>query len=63
MVEFAARRDVRYPLLLDSDLRFVGEVPVAAYPTTLFVSPEGRIVHQTNAIDADQLRAAIDDVF
>jgi peroxiredoxin len=63
MVEFAERRGVRYPLLLDSDLRFVGEVPVAAYPTTLFVSPEGRIVHQTNAIDADQLRAAIDDVF
>ncbi len=42
---------------------FASEVPIAAYPTTLFVSPEGRIVHQTNAIDADQLRATIDEVF
>ena len=63
MLAFAEARGVEYPLLLDSELEFASEVPIAAYPTTLFVSPEGRIVHQTNAIDADQLRATIDEVF
>ena len=63
MLAFAAERGVEYPLLLDSDGEFVTGADVAAFPTTLFVSPDGRIVHQTNAIDADELRATIDEVF
>jgi len=63
MREFADARGVTYPLLLDTELRFVSEVPIAAYPTTLFVSSDGVIVHQTNAIDADELRATIEEVF
>jgi peroxiredoxin len=63
MRQFADARGVTYPLLLDTDLQFVSEIPIAAYPTTLFVSSDGVIVHQTNAIDADELRATIAEVF
>jgi peroxiredoxin len=63
MLEFAGARGVEYPLLLDPQLRFVTAVPITAYPTTLFVSADGVIVHQTNAIDADELRATIEEVF
>ena len=59
MQSFAAERGVEYPLLLDSDGELVTEAGVAVFPTTLFVSPDGRIVHQTGAISADDLRSAI----
>jgi peroxiredoxin len=62
MLAFAEPRGVEYPLLRDPDQRFVAEVPIVAYPTTLFVSPDGVVVRQTNAIEADQLRAAIDEL-
>jgi peroxiredoxin len=63
MVAFAEERGVEYPLLLDSEGEFVTGVDITAFPTTLFVSPEGRIVHQTNAIAADDLRATITELF
>lgn len=63
MSEFADARGVEYPLLLDPELRFVTAVPVASYPTTLFISADGEIVKQTNAIDADELRSTIAEVF
>jgi peroxiredoxin len=63
MVAFAEERGVEYPLLLDSDGEFVTGVDITAFPTTLFVSPEGRIVHQTNAIEADALRSTITELF
>jgi peroxiredoxin len=59
MQEFADARGVGYPLLMDSDGQLVTKADVAAFPTTLFVSPEGEIVHQTNAIEAGDLRQAI----
>ena len=59
MLEFADARGVEYPLLMDSDGELVTTADVAAFPTTLFVSPDGEIVHQTNAIAADDLRQAI----
>ena len=62
MTAFAAERGVEYPLLLDSDGEFVTAVSIAAFPTTLFVSADGRILRQTNAIEADDLRAAIDEL-
>ena len=61
MLEFADARGVEYPLLMDSDGELVTKADVAAFPTTLFVSPDGEIVHQTNAIAADDLRQAIDE--
>jgi peroxiredoxin len=63
MLAFADARGVQYPLLRDTEGRFVSDVAVTAYPTTLFISPDGRIVHQTNAISADDLRSEIADVF
>ena len=59
MQEFADARGVDYPLLLDHDGDLVTQADVAAFPTTLFVSPDGRIVHQTSTIEADDLRQAI----
>jgi peroxiredoxin len=63
MVEFAHERGVEYPLLRDTAREFVVDVPITSFPTTLFVSADGRVVHQTNAIDADGLRAAIAEAF
>ena len=59
MLAFAAERGVDYPLLLDTDGKLITGAEVAIFPTTLFVSADGRIVHQTSAIKADDLRAAI----
>jgi peroxiredoxin len=59
MLAFADARGVEYPLLLDSDGELITKADVAAFPTTLFVSPDGQIVHQTSAIEADDLREAI----
>jgi peroxiredoxin len=63
MIEFAVARDVGYTLWRDEGLEFVNSVPVTVYPTTLFVDADGVIVHQTTAIDADELRALIADLF
>jgi peroxiredoxin len=62
MTAFAAERGVEYPLLLDSEGEFVTAVSIAAFPTTLFVSADGQVLRQTNAIEADDLRAAIDEL-
>jgi peroxiredoxin len=62
MNAFAAERGVEYPLLLDSEGKFVTAVSIAAFPTTLFVSADGAILRQTNAIEADDLRATIDEL-
>ena len=59
MLAFAAERGVEYPLLLDSEGELVTQAGVAVFPTTLFVSPDGRIVHQRGAIEADDLRQTI----
>jgi peroxiredoxin len=63
MLAFASERGVEYPLLRDSNGELVTRADVAVFPTTLFVSPDGRIVHQTGAIEADDLRQTIADVF
>jgi peroxiredoxin len=44
MLAFAADRGVDYPLLLDTDGKLITAAEVAAFPTTLFVSADGRIV-------------------
>jgi len=63
MVSFATDRGVDYPLLLDTDGKLITAAEVAAFPTTLFVSADGRIVHQTSTISAEDLRSTIADVF
>jgi peroxiredoxin len=59
MQAFAAERGVAYPLLLDTHGTLITAAEVAAFPTTLFVSADGRIVHQTSTISADDLRSTI----
>ena len=63
MERFAAERGVEYELLRDPERTFTNEIGVVAFPVTLFVDRDGRIVRQTGVIDADELRATIDEVF
>lgn len=63
MVAFAEARDVGYTLLRDPARAWVRDLPVAAYPTTLFVSADGEILRQTTALDATELRAILAELF
>ncbi len=63
MQRFADERGVRYPLWRDTDFALTNELEIVGYPVTLFVSPEGEILRQTGEIDADELRAAIEELF
>jgi peroxiredoxin len=63
MTAFAEARGVDYALLRDPEQQFISQLGTVAYPTTLLVAPDGRIVFQTNEISADELRAAIEEYF
>ncbi len=63
MLRFAEARGVEYELLRDPERTFTNEIGVVAFPVTLFVDTDGRIVRQTGQIDADELRAAIAELF
>jgi peroxiredoxin len=63
MQRFAAERGVEYELLRDPERNFTNEVGVVAFPVTLFVDEGGRILRQTGELDADELRAAINELF
>ena len=63
MERFASDRGVEYQLLRDPDRDFTAAIGVVAFPVTLFVDEAGRILRQTGEIDADGLRAAIDELF
>jgi peroxiredoxin len=59
MSRFAADRGVTYELLRDPDFALADELGVVAYPVTLFVDADGRIVERTGPIDDAELRARI----
>ena len=61
MARFAADRGVTYELLRDPGFVLADELGVVAYPVTLFVDPDGRIVERAGPIDAAELRARIAD--
>ncbi|MDW3215852.1 MAG: TlpA disulfide reductase family protein [Ilumatobacteraceae bacterium] len=63
MQRFAGERGVEYDLWRDPDRDFTAEIGVIAFPVTLFVDEAGRILRQTGEIDADDLRAGIDELF
>jgi peroxiredoxin len=68
MLAFAQERGVTYDLLRDTgehsgDRLLTDELGLVGYPVTLFVDADGRIVRQTGEIDADELRAAIEELF
>jgi peroxiredoxin len=59
MERFADDRGVRYELLRDPDFAFADELRLVAFPVTLFVDADGRIVARTGPLDADELRRHI----
>ena len=56
MSRFAADRGVRYELLRDPESVLADELAVVAYPVTLFVDGDGRILERTGPLDAEELR-------
>lgn len=62
MERFAGERGVEYELFLDDTREFTDAIDATAFPITLFVTPEGGIVSQTGAIDADELRTEIEQL-
>ncbi|HUF97472.1 MAG TPA: TlpA disulfide reductase family protein [Ilumatobacter sp.] len=63
MVSFADERGVTYDRLRDPERSFVNVVGLVAYPVTMFVDAEGRILRQTGELNDEELRAAIDELF
>ena len=59
MTRFAADRGVTYELLRDPGFELSDALGIAAFPVTLFVDPDGRIVEQTAALDDAELRQLI----
>jgi peroxiredoxin len=60
MLRFAADRGVTYELLRDPGFGFTDALGVVAFPVTLLVGADGRIVAQHGPIDDGELRAAIE---
>jgi thiol-disulfide isomerase/thioredoxin len=63
MERFAGDRGVRYELLRDPGFAFTDELRIVAYPVTLFVDGDGRIVGRTGPIDDDELRRHVAEHF
>lgn len=62
MERFASERGVSYELYLDDFAEFTNAISAAAFPITLFVTPEGGIIEQTGVISADELRSEIEQL-
>lgn len=60
MERFAAERGVSYDLLRDPERELAIALEIVAYPVTLFVDADGRILDQTGELDADELRSHIE---
>lgn len=62
MKRFAGERGVEYELYRDDFAELADGVGAVAFPVTLFVTSDGTIVDQSGALDADELRAKIDQL-
>ena len=62
MERFAGERGVQYDLFRDDFAELADGVGAVAFPVTLFVTSDGTIVEQSGALDADELRAKIDQL-
>ena len=62
MKRFAGERGVEYELYRDDFAELADGVGAVAFPVTLFVTSDGTIVDQSGALDADELRARIDQL-
>jgi peroxiredoxin len=63
MERFAVERGVGYDLVRDAERTFSNEIGIVGYPVTLFVDSQGQILRQAGELDADELRAAIAELF
>jgi len=63
MERFAADRGVQFELLRDPEFAFADELRIVAYPVTLFVDADGRILERTGPIDDGELRQEISEQF
>jgi peroxiredoxin len=63
MTRFATDRGVSYELLRDPGEQLGQHLDVAAYPVTLFVAPDGRILDSTGPIDGAALLARIRELW
>jgi thiol-disulfide isomerase/thioredoxin len=52
---FARDKGVEYELLYDGSGEFIADVGIAAFPVTLFVNENGRIVRQTGQLNEAEL--------
>lgn len=59
--QFARDKGVQYELLYDGNGEFIAAAGIAAFPVTLFVSPDGTIVQQTGQLDEAKLTQLIED--
>ncbi|HSM67118.1 MAG TPA: TlpA disulfide reductase family protein [Ilumatobacteraceae bacterium] len=62
MERFAGERGVEYGLLRDWLAEFTDGVGAVAFPVTLFVTSDGTIVEQVGEVDADELRAGVENL-
>jgi thiol-disulfide isomerase/thioredoxin len=62
MERFAGERGVEYELLRDWLAEFTDGVGAVAFPVTLFVTSDGTIVEQVGEVDADELRAGVQNL-
>lgn len=58
---FARDFGVAYELLYDGNGAFISAAGISAFPVTLFVSPDGTVVEQSGALDAERLAAIIEE--
>lgn len=63
MTRFATDRGVTYPLLRDPDRTLTKSLGMVAFPVTLFIDDDGRIVGQLGEVNADDLRTNIAELF
>jgi len=57
---FARDRGVQYELFYDGTGEFIANVGIAAFPVTLFVDSNGRIIRQTGQLNEAELIAIIE---
>jgi thiol-disulfide isomerase/thioredoxin len=60
MERFAGVRGVAYELYRDPFAEVTDSIRAAAFPITLFVTPDGTIIEQTGPLDAEELDVHID---
>lgn len=62
MERFAGERGVTYDLFRDDLAEFTDGIGATNFPVTIFVTSDGTIVEQAGVLDADELRAKVNNL-